>query len=345
MRRVLLDMVTCPACGGASLRLDEPAQEIVRDGGVSCADCGAAYAVRGGILDLNPRPSDEAAQEMAAHRALEARWLEEVVPPGLQPLVTGEAGLRNLLAMPHCVHPELAAAVPDIRRIHEMADDFFELLDLLRVRGDEAVLEIGSHLGWSAHRLAQRASRVVATDISHQLAMADAFVEHGPHFERVYCDMMVLPFRPATFDLVFGVAVAHHTGDLPGLFRRCHAVLRGGGRAVFFAEPVVGVGDEQARAQFGADEKAFGVQEHVYTIDEYFAAACAAGFVPSVVPLTGILRESGRRAPLLRAVWRVLIGLRLGRTAPFSRWIYPRMLRRYPRIPFPRFALVLRRRG
>lgn len=145
-------------------------------GGVRCEACGAVYAVRAGILDLNPRPSDEAAAEMAAHRTLEDRWMREVVPAELRPLLEGARGLENLLTMPHCPHPELVERVPDIRRVHEMAGDFYVLRDRLSLRGDETVLEIGSHLGWSAHRLAERAGYVVATDISHQLEIAQAFL-------------------------------------------------------------------------------------------------------------------------------------------------------------------------
>ncbi|MFP4500405.1 MAG: methyltransferase domain-containing protein [Candidatus Hydrogenedentota bacterium] len=337
MNPQLLDKVCCPGCRG-----------VLEGGGgaeVRCAACGATYAVRDGVLDLHPQPSHGAAEEMAAHEAMERRWLAEVVPPALRPLVTGEAGLANLLAMPHCAHPALIAAVPDIRRVHEMADDFYELLHRLQLHGSEHVLEVGAHLGWAAYRLAQRTGYVVASDISHQLAIAQGFVDHGPAFDRVYCDMMDLPFRPDRFDLVFGVAVAHHADDLVRLFSQCHRVLRVGGRAVFFAEPVAAVGDASAKADFGVEEKAFGVQEHIYTIDEYFTAAKAAGFTPSVLPLTGILRESGRKWPWVRRVWRASLRSGIGYWAPFTRSLYPRMLRYYPRLPFPRFALVLRRRG
>jgi len=341
MKPDLLEFAVCPACGGA-LALDEKGRAgVVEAGVVHCAACKTPYQVREGILDLNPAPTEAARREMEAHRVLEARWHSEVVPQHLRHLVEGEAGLRNLLSMPRCPYPELVEAVPDVRRVHETADDFFALLDRLHLRGDENVLEIGSHLGWSAYRLAERCGRVVATDISHQLSVAQGFIDHGPYFDRVYCDMMTLPFRPACFDMIFGVAVVHHADDLPALFRRCRAVLRSGGRAVFFAEPVVGVDDAVARASFGAADKAFGVQEHVYTIDEYFDAAQAAGFTPHVLPLAGILHEPGRKHPTLRRAWCMLLRLGLGRTALFTRIIYPRMLRRYPQIPFPRFALVL----
>jgi SAM-dependent methyltransferase len=332
----LLALVRCPACW---------AELMPSEGDARCTGCDAVYTWRDGILDLNPRPTEEAAAEMAAHRAMEERWMREVVPAALRPFLEGDRGLENLLAMPHCPHPELVRVVPDIRRVHEMADDFYVLRDRLRLRGDEAVLEIGAHLGWAAHRLAERAGYVVATDISHQLAIAQGFIDHGPGFDRTFCDMQVLPFGDEVFDLVFGVAVAHHSGDLAGLFARVHAVLKAGGRAVFFAEPVVAVDDEAARASFGLAEKAFGAQEHVYTIDEYFAAAHDAGLQPWVEPLPGILREPGRKWPLARKLWRGLLKTGLGYAPFFTRTLYPRMLRQYPRIPFPRFALVLEKRS
>ena len=313
------------------------------EGGAACAPCDTVYAWRDGILDLNPRPTDEAAAEMAAHLAMEERWMREVVPAALRPLLEGDRGLENLLAMPHCPHPELIKVVPDIRRVHEMADDFYVLRERLDLRGDERVLEIGSHLGWSAHRLAEHAGHVIATDISHQLAVAQGFIDHGPGFDRVFCDMHVLPFEESAFDLVFGVAVVHHSGDLHGLFSRVYALLKPGGRAVFFAEPVAAVDDEAAKAAFGAEEKEFGVQEHVYTIDEYIHAARTVGFDSHVEPLPGILREVGRKWGLARKIWLLLLKAGVGYASPFTRRLYPRMLRYYPRVPFPRFALVLRK--
>ena len=336
----LLDLVCCPQCRAGEWRIEAKTDVDIEEGRICCGACGAAYVVREGMLDLNPAPSAAAQQEMSGQRILADRWLEDI-PASLHPLVEGEAGLHLMRSLPRCTHPALAEAVPSLKRLDDIAEDYFELLGWLGLRGDEVIVELGANIGWHARHLAKCGARVVATDIGHQLALARNYFDGSIYFERVFCDMMALPFREGSLDLITAVATIHHADDLAALFRACRRALKAGGRAVFFAEPVVGAGDADARERFGAQEKAIGIQEHVYSIDEYFGAAQAAGFRARVIPLRSLLHDSSRRWPLARALGRLILASGLGYTDPFTRRIYPLLLRRYPRIPFPNFALAL----
>ena len=210
----------------------------------------------------------------------------------------------------------------------------------MRIRPGEVILEIGAHTGWASHHIARRGAKVVATDISHQLADTGLFLRQGVPILRAYADMTVLPVRDGILDTIFAVATIHHAGDLAGLLASCARALTPGGRCVFFSEPVAGKYDAQIKEDFGAEDKAMGVHEHIYTIDEYFDAAQSAGLYPAVLPLKSILRDTHRRYRLFRLLWLALLHIGIGRRPLFTRHIYRVMLRFYPRIPFPHLALV-----
>ncbi|HUW60550.1 MAG TPA: methyltransferase domain-containing protein [Candidatus Bathyarchaeia archaeon] len=332
MESWLLDVVCCPLCRGV-LVAEAP--------GARCGACGEVYPLREGILDLHPSPSAESLQEMAAHEAMEAKWLDEIVPAHLHDRLTGEAGNRLHWSFPRVEDKELAAAVPQFKRLDDIAQDYFELLDWLRLERGDVVVEVGAHMGWSARHLAERAGRVVATDISPHLVSAKNYWTDKVRFECVYSNMATFPFRDNSLDLIFAVASIHHLADLTSFFKHCRRALRPGGRAVFFAEPVAGRWDTEARERFGAEEKAMGIQEHIYSIGEYFAAARGAGLTPGVVPMTSLMRDPRRNWPWLRRIGLWLIESGLGRRWLFRRVIYRLMLVFYPRIPFPHFAFVL----
>lgn len=334
MNAALLDIVRCPACGGALSLAAKPE-------GALCDGCGSRFGVRNGILDLHPNPVPSALQEMEAHQQLAARWLDDEVPAHLRYLFHGEHGRKIALALPNCAYPELTAASKSLGRIAALAGDYFALLDRLDLTGREIAVEIGAHTGWSAQHLAKRCQMVTATDISPQLEDAQVYLENGAPFERVFADMQVFPFSAESLDLIFGVATIHHADNLLSLFRRFRETLKPGGRAVFLDEPVAGRWDRKAVAAFGADEKELGIQEHIYTIHQYFAAARQADLVPSVLPLPGLCLDNSRRWPRMRRMTLRLLRSRQGYRPLFTRRVYPFLLKFYPRIPFPRFALVL----
>ena len=88
----LLGLLACPICHAQSLKTAAADAGHIEHGQVVCADCGRAYPVREGILDLHPSPSEAAQQEMDAHRQLGAQWFTEQVPERLRHLFEGEQG-------------------------------------------------------------------------------------------------------------------------------------------------------------------------------------------------------------------------------------------------------------
>lgn len=329
----LLDLLLCPECAAPGLS--------AADAGIQCAACGRHYAVRNGILDLHPNPTEAAKCEMSAHHVLADNWLDQQIPAPLRHLFDGELGLRLAMELPRCPYRELPAAVESIRRLDEIADDYFELLKWLALKKTDVVAEIGAHTGWSTHHLAARCGHAIATDISHQLELSQVYLDNGIPFDRVYCDMMVFPFRDGVLDMVFGVATIHHSADLTALFGQVRRTLKTGGRGVFFAEPVAGRWDRTAKETFGAEEKAIGVQEHIYTISQYFAAARTAGLRPSVIPLSSLCKDRSRRWPLCRRAALMFLQSGLGYSRVATTRLYPLLLQFYPVIPFPHFALLL----
>jgi SAM-dependent methyltransferase len=294
-------------------------------------------------LNLLWNPSEAAQREIEAQPREDEQWWASI-PEHLRPLFDSEIAHQVLLSTPRCPVPELVEAIESYRRLDDLADDYYELLDRLNLRGDETVVEVGADSCWGARDLSRRAAFVVATDITTHLEMGQAFLDAGADFERVRCEMACFPFRDGSLDLVFGVACLHHCAPMEKVLLAVRRALKPGGRAVFFDEPVRGRFDLKAKDAFGAERRELGFQEHIYTVKEYFDAARATGFVPRVAPLTSVLKDPRRKWPLARQVALALLRTGLGRTGVFTRWVYPWLLQFYPRIPFPRFALVLEKK-
>lgn len=81
------------------------------------------------------------------------------------------------------------------------------------------VLEIGAGNGWQARGLAQAGHFVTAVDTDPPCA-DDSFHDVHP------IDGHRLPFRSASFDVVFSSNVLEHASDLPALLGEIHRVVR-----------------------------------------------------------------------------------------------------------------------
>jgi SAM-dependent methyltransferase len=121
------------------------------------------------------------------------------------------------------------------RRVERRASFFVEQINA--IPGLRA-LEIGCGSGVFLARTLASGGRVVAVDLS--LTMIETLRARLGQVTsdglRLLCaDAERLPFRDASFDVVYGSSVLHHL-DLPVALREIHRVLRAGGRLVF-AEP------------------------------------------------------------------------------------------------------------
>ena len=127
------------------------------------------------------------------------------------------------------------------------AADLAALLDeLLPLRGDERVLDVGAGTGAFAYAVAPRVREVVAVERDEQLA-ARARADAPPNVEVVVGDGEHLVLEPFSFDVCGCLRALHHTprgvgSERDGVFvgaRDRHAdhpeavlVLRGGHRGV-----------------------------------------------------------------------------------------------------------------
>ena len=107
------------------------------------------------------------------------------------------------------------------------------VLNDLRLRGDECVLDAGCGTGKLTHLLLQNLprGRVVGLDLSRNMvqhARRDLQVAFGERVQFVAADLIALPFRDA-FDGIFSTASFHWVLDHDSLFRNLFAVLRPGG--------------------------------------------------------------------------------------------------------------------
>jgi SAM-dependent methyltransferase/uncharacterized protein YbaR (Trm112 family) len=276
MRASLLPLLICPACRTGKLELvvtERDAREV-RAGFVFCARCRCRYPVQGGIVDVLGDPPEWIVREQQG-------WLK----------LLGETSSdldAHMLQLPYLPDPHWMP----------QADNFDAILEQVAVAGAR-VLDMGSGRGWSARHIAKRgATQVVACDVLRQkyigLETADLYLAHDDlHFERVLCDMERLPFAPASFDIVFSTASLHHATDLRRVFAEVARVLRPGGLALIVNEPVCIVAD--AGRLHGNAELAVGINEHIYTIDEWLAAARNAGLRPRLQFPHSVMRAANEQ--------------------------------------------------
>jgi SAM-dependent methyltransferase len=272
MREDLLDWLVCPACEGGEWGLERVRadhQDLIAEGWLDCAACGARYAISDGIVDLLPQPADSVLRERAGWE----RFLQDA---------SEEMKEEWILSLP-CVHEGVTSNVQSIAHWKRQANNFSGLMELLGLRGGERVLELGAGRCWASAHLARAGCRVVALDVVRDrqaggLETGDVYLRHGtPPFERVLASMEKLPFRPGTFDLVFSVASIHHSPVLGQVVARCARVLRGGGKLALTSEPCYRVLRDK---RVDNAETEAGINEHAYSILDYRQAFMAAGLQP-----------------------------------------------------------------
>ena len=303
MRKDLLDWLVCPGCEGGEWRLERvrtEQQDVIREGWLDCAACGARYAISDGIVDLLPQPPASVLRERAGWE----RFLQGA---------SEEMREEWILSLPR-VHEGVTSNVQSIAHWKRQADNFSGLTELLGLSGEERVLELGAGRCWASAHLARAGCQVVALDVVRDrlaggLETGDVYLQHGtPPFERVLASMEQLPFRPQTFDLVLSVASIHHSPVLGQAVSQCARVLTGGGRLAVTSEPCYRILKDK---RVDNAETEAGINEHAYSILDYRKAFGAAG-LESRYFLPGALRamlEEDEQAPQAGSVKSSLFGL------------------------------------
>jgi SAM-dependent methyltransferase len=158
----------------------------------------------------------------------------------------------------------------------------FTLLLERCVRPGMRVLEVGAAKAWAAQHLVPLGVEYTATDI---LADANIGLGRGAFYEarvgpfgRVQADGEHLPFADGAFDLVYCVATLHHALDLGRMVGELARVTRRGGAVAALNEGTRALGASGEVAD-QAEEKGFGINEHVHTLYAYLWAFARAGLL------------------------------------------------------------------
>ena len=280
----------------------------MREGTLTCEQCGHQDPIVDGIADLLHDPPPAVVREAAGL----GRFAEVMRRDGWD--------RQRILRLPDEPSPYWDGQRMAFAAL-ERAIDFSP---------GERLLDVGSNTCWASAAFARRGLDVVALDIAvHEmqgLRTADWWMERdGTHFERVLGTMFDLPLASETLDHVFCCEVLHHNSlrNLVRTFREAYRVLKPSGVLSVIRETLRAPMSPQVRP--GHEVAEFEGNEHAFLASTYLAAARAAGFSVQVLDPEGHWVLSN--APLSRAGKRRRARLKLTvldaiRRRPLSRRAY-----------------------
>jgi SAM-dependent methyltransferase len=258
MKSTFLDSIRCIDCAHSEYTTDIHESNSFEwyTGKLTCKQCGRTYLIRQGVLDTLSHLDQHLEKEYGA-------FLEHY---GSKPVskLSVEDKDRFILDLPHSTDdPSIAIC-------------FDETIQYIESVSGQRVLDLGSGVSWTTREFARNGAQAVALDlIDHQLFASETFFRDTPqsYFERVRSDMECLPFRDASFDMVFARASVHHSQNLVLLFREIARVLAPGGRFFLTQEPIFGLFQRKSLKQFGATQRDMGSTENCYTTLEWKTSA------------------------------------------------------------------------
>ncbi|MCX6538883.1 MAG: class I SAM-dependent methyltransferase [Acidobacteria bacterium] len=267
----LLPCLTCVVCGESRW---SPSGTPVD--ALACGNCGTRHAVRDGVLYMAAAQQDGAVvSERAAVAETEHIARLGGINDEFDNLATATGALKDaILALPYGNGSRYYQEPGYFSNVAACAPAFDYIVSNLGCTSGGRILDIGADLTWSTSQLAKRGFEAVAIDINHHLPVASIFEESGPCYARVNADMHARAFGDASFDGVTAFNALHHTGRLQLLADNIARVLKPGGR-LGFVEPYCL--DAARKLDFGADQSACGINEHVYLLEEWHLAFVSAG--------------------------------------------------------------------
>jgi SAM-dependent methyltransferase len=269
----LADLLHCPACGAAQWQTS--GTEV--DGALTCGGCAVSFAVAHGVLDLGERGEDaQVAAERAAALDTERQPALGGINDAFDDLANATGELRDALcALPHGDGSRYYREPGYFANVRASVPAFSFLIDHLDLRPGRRALDLGADVTWATCHLARRGLDCTAVDINHHLGVGRLLGAHfGVDYHLVRADMRTVPFRDASFDIVFVMSALHHNPELSGVAGQIARMLRPGGQLAF-VEPYCA--SEDAKAAFGREQIAAGISEQTYLLWEWHDAFAAAG--------------------------------------------------------------------
>jgi len=146
---------------------------------------------------------------------------------------TIEDGIPRLVVSP----PRVVASAHVSTHFDASAPEWEEaFLDLASPLGPsdylgQLALDVGCGFGRGAYFAARYGAEVIAVDVDPEvIATCRHNTRRFPRVHPVQADATRLPFRPATFSLVYAYGLLHHLEDPMAVFHECSRMLEPGGR-------------------------------------------------------------------------------------------------------------------
>ena len=96
------------------------------------------------------------------------------------------------------------------------------------------VLDVGCGMGRFADVVLRWGGEVYAVDLSFAVDAAQGNLGHRPGFHGIQASVFDLPFKPASFDLVYSLGVLDHTPDCERAFKCLPRLLKPGGEVAIW---------------------------------------------------------------------------------------------------------------
>jgi ubiquinone/menaquinone biosynthesis C-methylase UbiE len=154
--------------------------------------------------------------------------------------------------------------------VHAKGESLSLLVDLVEPRSDWRVLDIATGAGHTAMAIAPRVERVVATDITREMALKASelsFSRGINNMDVCMADAESMPFRDSSFDLVTCRIALHHFSDAQKAIHEAARILKPG--AVFGLDDNIVIEGGPAEEYYNSFEKIRDPSHNrVYTLSE-----------------------------------------------------------------------------
>lgn len=183
MKDSLLQHLICPSCKGLlDLEVEVRNGSEIERGGLTCRACAARYPITKGV----PRfvPTDSYVKSFSFEWRI--HWNTQV---------------------------DSLAGHSESKKTFDMKTGLTES----ELQG-KLTLDVGCGTGRFMEIAAERGAEVIGLDLSYAVDVAYENMGSRPGIHVVQADLFKLPFRPATFDVIYSIGVLHHTPNTRSAF-------------------------------------------------------------------------------------------------------------------------------